>query len=141
MVRPDGIPPDSLAIMKWASMYNAVFSPGDVVYDVATGDATPTQIKALREVHPDVYGGLRANVLKQVAQVGQKIPFETLRTLDVLFDLPGAAGLSFDSGMQATMAQAYAQASSKNPKQSLGGESVIAPSSATKSLAGLAAIT
>ncbi len=134
MTRPDGIPPDSLAIMKWASMYNAVFSPGDVVYDVATGEATPTQIKALREVHPDIYGGLRASVLKQVGQVGQKIPFETLRTLDVLFDLPGVAGLSFDKGMQATMASAYAQKGGAGPKQSLGGESVIAPSSATKSL-------
>jgi len=134
MVRPDGIPPDSLAIMKWASMYNAVFSPGDVVYDVATGEATPTQIKTLREVHPDIYGQLRTGVLKQVAQAGPKIPFETLRTLDVLFDLPGAAGLSFSEGMQATMAGAYAQKGSAGPKQSLGGESVIAPASATVGL-------
>jgi hypothetical protein len=134
MVRPDGIPPDSLAIMKWAGMYNAVFSPGDVVYDVATGEATPTQIQALREVHPDIYGGLRANVLKQVAQVGQKIPFETLRTLDVLFDLPGVAGLAFSDGMTATMAGAFSQ-KGPAPKQSLGGESVIAPPSATKALA------
>lgn len=134
MVRPDGIPPDSLAIMQWAAMYDAVFNPGNVVYDVGTGDATPTQIKALREVHPDIYGALRADVLKQVGQAGQSIPFETLRTLDVLFDLPGAAGLAFGDGMQATMSSAYAQKGSQSPRQSLGGESVIAPSLATKSL-------
>lgn len=132
MVRPDGIPPDTIAVMKFAAMWSGVFSPGDVIYDVATGDATPTQIKALREVHPDIYGSLRAEVLKQVAQAGQKIPFETLRTLDNLFDLPGVAGPAFGPSMTATMATAYAQPGSKSPKQSLGGESVIAPPSANQ---------
>ena len=140
MVRPDGIAPDTLAVMKFAAMYDAVFSPGNVVYDVATGEATPTQIKALREVHPDIYGNLRAEVLKQVGQAGQKIPFETLRTLDNLFDLPGVAGPSFSPGMTATMAEAYAQPGSKSPKQSLGGESVIAPPSATQKFSGLAGL-
>jgi hypothetical protein len=115
-------------------MYNAVFSPGDVVYDVATGEATPTQIQALREVHPDIYGSLRAEVLKQIGQVGQKIPFETLRSLDVLFDLPGVAGLAFSDSMAATMASAYAQKGGQGAHQSLGGESVIAPPMATKAL-------
>lgn len=132
MVRPDGIAPDTLAVMKFAAMWDGVFNPGNVVYDVATGDATPTQIRALREVHPDIYGSLRAEVLKQVAQVGQKIPFETLRTLDNLFDLPGVAGPAFGPSMTTTMAQAYAQPGSKSPKQSLGGESVIAPPAASQ---------
>ena len=141
MVRPDGIPPDTIAVMKFAAMWSGVFSPGDVVYDVATGDATPTQIKALREVHPDIYGSLRAEVLKQVAQAGQKIPFETLRTLDNLFDLPGVAGPAFGPSMTATMATAYATSGSKSPKQSLGGESVLAaPASATTKFAGLAGL-
>jgi hypothetical protein len=141
MVRPNGIQPDTLAVMKFAAMYDAVFSPGNVVYDVATGDATPTQIRALREVHPDIYGNLRAEVLKQVAQAGQKIPFETLRGLDALFDLPGVAGPAFSPGMTTTMAQAYATPGSKSPKQSLGGESVLAaPPSATTKFAGLAGL-
>lgn len=141
MVRPDGIPPDTLAVMKFAAMWSGVFSPGDVIYDVATGDATPTQIRALREVHPDIYGSLRAEVLKQVAQAGQKIPFETLRGLDNLFDLPGVAGPAFGPSMTATMATAYAQPGSKSPKQSLGGESVLAaPASATTKFAGLAGL-
>jgi hypothetical protein len=140
MVRPDGIPPDSLAVMKWAAMWDGVFNPGNVVYDVATGDATPTQIRALREVHPDIYGSLRAEVLKQVGQAGQKIPFETLRGLDNLFDIPGVAGPSFSPGMTSTMAQAYA-AGQKVPQQSLGGESVLAaPASATTKFSGLAGL-
>jgi hypothetical protein len=140
MARPDGIPPDSLAVMKWAAMWDGVFNPGSVVYDVATGDATPTQIRALREVHPDIYGSLRAEVLKQVGQAGQKIPFETLRGLDNLFDLPGVAGPSFSPGMTSTMAQAYA-AGQKVPQQSLGGESVLAaPASATTKFSGLAGL-
>lgn len=138
MVRPDGIQPDSLAIMKFAAMYNAVFSPGDVVYDVGTGDATPTQIKALREVHPDIYGSLRSEVLKQVAQAGQNVPFETLRTLDNLFNLPGVAGPSFSPSMTKTMAAAYQSKSA--PQKSLGGESVVAPDQATSKLAGLSGL-
>lgn len=125
MARPSGIEPDAIAVMKFAAMHDAVFSPGNVVYDVGTGDATPTQLKALREVHPDIYGELRAQVLMQIAQVGQKIPFETLRGLDNLFDVPGVAGPAFSPGMTATMAQAYAQkAPAGNP--SLKGESSIA---------------
>jgi hypothetical protein len=139
MVRPDGIAPDSLALMKYAAMYDAVFNPGNVIYDVATGEATPTQIRALREVHPDIYGDLRANVLKQIGQMGQKVPFETLRQLDNLFDMPGVAGPAFSPAMTSTMAQAYAQGN-KPAQKSLGGESVIAPDLATGQLAGLSAI-
>ncbi len=139
MVRPDGIAPDTLAVMKFAAMYDAVFSPGNVVYDVGTGDATPTQIRALREVHPDIYGSLRAEVLKQVAQAGQNIPFETLRGLDNLFDLPGVAGPSFGPSMTKTMQTAWNNKST--PQKSLGGDSVIAPPQATGKLAGLSAVT
>lgn len=140
MVRPDGIPPDAVAVMKFAAMWSGAFAPGDVVYDVGTGDATPTQIKALREVHPDIYGALRAEVLKQIAQAGQKIPFETLRSLDNLFDLPGVAGPAFGPSMTKTMADAYAQKAAASPSKSLGGESVVAPDSATKGLTGLSGL-
>jgi hypothetical protein len=131
IAHPDGIPPDTIAVMKWAAMHDAVFNPGNVVYEVGTGDATPTQIRALREVHPDIYGNLRAEALKQVSQAGPKIPFETLRQLDSLFNLDGVAGPAFGPSMVSTMAQAYAAQATKSPKQSLSGESVIAPSSAT----------
>lgn len=140
MVRPDGIEPDALAVMKFAAQYNAVFSPGDVVYDIGTGTAIPTQVKALREVHPDIYGSLRAEILKQVSQVGQNIPFETLRNLDNLFGLEGVAGPAFGPSMTTTMAQAYAAKPASSAQKSLGGESSIAPDQASKPLAGLSAL-
>lgn len=128
MIKPNGSPPDVLAICKWAEIYDAAFSPGDAVHDVGTGRATPTQIKTLREVHPDIFGALRADVLQQVAVTGAATPFDTLVQLDVLFGIEGVAGPSFGSGMAKTLAAARTNQSQTRP--SLAGESSIAPTSA-----------
>lgn len=109
LTRPDGIAPDALAMAKFADIWTGAFAPGDVVYSVGTGDATPTQIKALKDVHPDIFDALRLDVLKAVGESEGRMPFETLRKLDVLFDVPGIAPPSMQPAMSKTMQEAWAE--------------------------------
>jgi hypothetical protein len=129
VTRPEGAPIDQLAIAQFAKMWSGAFRPGDVIYDVGTGKATPTQIRALREVHPDIYTNLRVSIIRAIGEA-RTVPFETKRQLDVLFDIDGAAGASFGSAFSKTMATARTNKSQTS--QSLGGESAIAPQSANK---------
>lgn len=129
MTNPEGVPPDPLAIAEFAKLWSGAFRPGDVVYDVGVGRATPSQIRALREVHPDIYQNLRVAVIRSLGET-RTVPFETKRQLDVLFQLDGAAGPSFSSAFQTTMATARANKTKQS--QSLSGESVLAPQSPNK---------
>lgn len=129
MTRPGGLPPDAIAIAQWASLWSGAFAPGDVVHDIGTGDATPSQVRALREVHPDVYAKTRIDVLRALGE-SSEIPFETKRRLDVLFELDGAAGPGFSSRFANLLAEANAQ-----NKQSVGSpssQSLAVPESPTK---------
>lgn len=128
MARPDGAPPDTLALAEFAKIWSGAFRPGDVIYDISTGKATPTQIRALRQVHPDIYTELRVAVMRQIGQV-RNVPFETKRKLDLLFDLDGAAGASFSTKFGQTMQNAAA-IDRQPTKASLAGDSVLAPQSA-----------
>lgn len=129
VTRPEGAPTDLLAISEFAKLWSGAMRPGDVIYDVGTGRVTPTQIRALREVHPDIYTNLRVAVVRALGDA-RSVPFETKRQLDNLFDIDGAAGASFSSTFGKTMATA--RADKQQPSQSLGGESVLAPQTATK---------
>lgn len=129
MTRPDGIPPDSIAVSQFAALWSGAFAPGDVVHDVGTGTATPSQVRALREVHPDVYGKLRTDVLMALGEVSD-VPFETKRRLDVLFQLDGAAGPSFSSKFANLLAQA--NAAKPGRQGSPANQSLAAPESPTK---------
>jgi hypothetical protein len=129
-VNPDGITPDTIALAQFAQTWSGAMNPGDTIYDVGTGSATPTQIKALRDVHPDIYDALRTDILKQVDRA--TMPFETLRQLDVLFDLPGAAGPAFSADMTKTMQQIWQQPATGKKSAASGAQ---APASATSQFA------
>lgn len=136
LARPNGAAPDMLGMAKFAAMYGAAFHPGDVIHDVASGSATPTQIKTLQAVHPDIYRDLTSEVLKQIGQADGKVPFETLRTLDCLFNFGPLLGRSFSPQFSNILAQGRAQ-----PKgQAQGPNTMTAPSAATDKLGGLSAI-
>ena len=70
MFEPEGSPPDEIAVLQFAPIWEAVWHPLDTVRDVATRNATPKAIKALREVHPDVYRRLLTETFRTLAQNG-----------------------------------------------------------------------
>ncbi len=130
MFNPDGDQPDDIAILQYAPVWEAVWHPLDTVRDVASMSAIPSAVKALREVHPDVHSRLLSEVFRTLAQAGPQVDFETKRYLDNVFDLGAALGRSFSPQFSNLMAQQRA-GNKQASAQSLGGESVIAPPSAT----------
>jgi hypothetical protein len=129
MFTPDGGTPDEIAILQFAPVWEAVWRPTDTVRDFASRRATPSAVRAIREVHPDVYARMMGQVFQTLAPGGPAVDFETKRYLDNTMQLGAALGRSFSpkmSDLLATMRQDQKQSSS-----SLGGESNIAPTLST----------
>lgn len=127
---PEGSAPDEIAVLQFAPVWEAVFSPTSTVRDLATRSATPSAVKALREVHPDVYQRALGGVFKTLAMAGPGVDFETKRYLDNVFGLGAAIGRSF-SPAAATVLATQRQ-DNKPVSRSLGGESNIAPAGANE---------
>lgn len=129
MFRPDGGTPDEIAILQYAPIWEAVWRPMDTVRDFASRRASPSAIKAIREVHPDVYARMLGEVFKTLAPSGPATDFETKRYLDCVLGLGGAMGRSFSPQMSDLLATA--RQDTKQTQASLGGENNIAPATAT----------
>lgn len=129
MFEPEGSPPDEIAVLQFAPIWEAVWHPLDTVRDVAARNATPKAIKALREVHPDVYARLLTETFRTLAQAGPEVDFETKRYLDNVMGLGAAVGRSFSP--QFSNLLATARQDTKQTRPSLGGESVVAPELST----------
>lgn len=129
MFRPDGGTPDEIAILQYAPIWEAVWRPMDTIRDLASRRASPSAVKALREVHPDVYGRMLTEVFKTLAPAGPATDFETKRYLDCVLGLGGALGRSFSPQMSNLLATARQDTKQSHP--SLGGENNIAPESST----------
>lgn len=129
MFTPDGGTPDEIAILQYAPIWEAVWRPTDTVRDFASRRATPSAVRALREVHPDVYARMQAEVFKTLAPGGQAVDFETKRYLDNVMQMGAALGRSFSPQMSNLLATA--RQDKKQSTRSLGGENNIAPELST----------
>src|SRR5690606_24623443 len=129
MFAPEGGTPDEIAILQFAPIWEAVWRPLDTVRDFSARRATPSAIKALREVHPDVYSRLQAEVFRSLAPAGPSVDFETKRYLDNTLGLGAALGRSFSPQMSDLLAKG--RLDQKQATQSLGGENNIAPELST----------
>lgn len=128
MFSPDGGTPDEIAILQFAPVWEAVWRPTDTVRDFASRRATPSAVRAIREVHPDVYARMQAEVFRTLAPGGPAVDFETKRYLDNVMQLGAALGRSFSPKMSDLLAQG--RQDNRQSTQSLGGENNIAPQSA-----------
>jgi hypothetical protein len=69
--------------------------PETVIADVATGSASPAQVRTLQSVDPDTYQDLMTQVTAEVGQNFQTMPSQTKQWLDILFQGDGMAGPAF----------------------------------------------
>jgi hypothetical protein len=129
MFSPDGGTPDEIAILQFAPIWEAVWRPIDTVRDFARRLATPSAVRAIREVHPDVYARMLGQVFQTLAQGGPSTSFETKRYLDNVMGMGAALGRSFSSRMSDLLA--VARQDNQQSSRSLGGPDNIAPESAT----------
>lgn len=103
LTRPDGSPPNALAVRQFALYFSAATDPSSVMGDLANNRARKEQIDTLREVWPDVYQDLKIKVVDQLSQ-GRPTVAQRNR-LDLLFDL----GESLDRGLSPRLVQSLAQ--------------------------------
>lgn len=121
MFTPDGGTPDEVAILQFAPIWEAVWRPTDTIRDFAQRTATPSAIRAIREVHPDVYARMLGQVFQTLASSGPSVDFETKRYLDVTMGMGAALGRSFSPKMSDLLATA--RQDNRQGSRSLGGPS------------------
>ena len=106
MVRPNGIPMSRATARDFALKWNSAMDPASVFEDVKNGMASPTQLRTLQTVHPDLYQKLRLALVRQVAESPESMTTQRKLRLDILFGGDGLAGRAYSWPM-ARAIQAY----------------------------------
>lgn len=130
MFQPEGSGVDEVAVLQFAPIWEAVWHPLDTVRDVGTRSASPRAVKALQEVHPDVYRRVMMESFRTLAQSGPAVDFETKRYLDNVFGFGAAVGRSFSPATSNLLAQA--RQDNQTVQQRLGGDQNLGPTSANE---------
>ena len=120
LIYPRGVPPSESSLRDFAMLWSSVMEPETVLDDLEEGLATPAQIQALREVHPDIYADLLQNVVDQVATNFGEIPSNTKSWLDILFDADGLAGPSFSWRAADMIGRSYEESRLRGGPQNAG---------------------
>lgn len=92
---PSGLPASQDAMREFARTWDAVFEPADTLHDVATGRATPKQLRALQTVHPDLFAQFQGKVIQKMSARLKPPPYESQRYLDQVMQLNGAYSPAF----------------------------------------------
>jgi hypothetical protein len=87
---PAGLPASMDAIREFARLWDAVFEPANVFHDIGTGRATPKQLRAIAEVHPDLFAQFQSQVLNKMSARLTPPPYESQRYVDQIMQLDGA---------------------------------------------------
>lgn len=103
LTRPDGSPPNALAVRQFALYFSAATDPSSVMGDLSNNRARKEQVDTLRDVWPDVYQDLKVKVVQQLAEGRPTVAQRT--RLDLLFDL----GENLDRGLSPRLVGALAQ--------------------------------
>lgn len=127
MVRPNGIPLSRATARDFALKYNSALNPASVLEDVRDGKASPTQLRTLEAVHPDIYQKLRLELVRQVANNPGSMSTQRKLRMDILFGGDGTAGRAFSWPLARAIKDAKAERSSKGGSAQLGGSSGPSP--------------
>lgn len=128
MVRPNGIPLSRATARDFALKYNSAMNPSSVFEDVRDGKASPTQMRTLEAVHPDLYQSLRMQLVRQVANNPGSMSTQRKLRMDILFGGDGTAGRAFSW----PMAKAIKAAQAARTQKASGGSMPSGPSAGQK---------
>lgn len=129
MVRPNGIPLSRATARDFALKYNSAMNPSSVFEDVRDGKASPTQMRTLEAVHPDLYQSLRMQLVRQVANNPGSMSTQRKLRMDILFGGDGTAGRAFSWPMAKAIKAAQA---ARTQKASGGGSMPSGPNAGQK---------
>lgn len=109
---PHGYPPSHDGMRQFAQLWDAVWTPQHVFADLASGRATPAQLRAVQHVHPDLFSTFQSHAIRALAERQTPPPYETQRYLDQVLSLDGA----FSPGMSWAVARNVQNARRGDPK-------------------------
>jgi hypothetical protein len=133
---PQGYPPSHDAMREFAQLWDAVWTPQNVFADLASGRATPAQLRAVQHVHPDLFSTFQQQAIRSMAERQTPPPYETQRYMDQVLSLDGA----YSPGMSWAVARNVQNARRGQPKQASNIRTP-RPSEAGQDPRGLAAIS
>lgn len=140
MVRPNGIPMSRATARDFAQKYNSALNPASVFEDVKNGTATPTQMRTLQTVHPDLYDSLRLELVRQVAQNPGSMSTQRKLRMDILFGGDGLAGRAYSwpmaKAIQSYRQQRMTQAGSGNVAAAISTQGKATPSRGLSAIKG-----
>lgn len=94
--QPNGLPPSQDAIRQFSYLWDGVFSPLTAVQDLAAGKAHPEQLRAIREVHPDIWSSLQRSAIHAFASLEERPPVQAQIYLDMILELDGAGNPAYN---------------------------------------------
>lgn len=133
---PQGYPPSYDAMRQFAQLWDAVWTPQNVMRDLASGRATPAQLRAVKSVHPDVFSTFQVHAIRSLAERQTPPPYETQRYLDQVLSLDGA----FSPGMSWSVARNVISSRQGAPQNKGSNIRTPRPSEAGQDPRGLAAL-
>jgi len=103
--------PSSQEIAKFEKYLEATLDPVSVIQDLAEGKITREGVEALRTVYPMLFQEVQQQVLKQLAEAEEKLPYNKRLELGILLDIPTDPSLIPDNiqGLQAQFDPGAAQ--------------------------------
>lgn len=128
LTRPNGIPLSRATARDFALKYNTATNPASVFEDIKSGMASPTQIRTLEAVHPDLYQSLQLELTRAVANNPESIPTQRKIRLDILFGGDGMAGRAFAWPLAKAIKARRAERRTSSPGSSSDSLSKSAPS-------------
>lgn len=115
LAHPTGIPITDSELRDVADLWNTAFDPSTALEAVARRDASPVQMKTLRDLHPDIYRDLQQAIIAQAPSTFAQLDSQTKISIDIMFGSDGTGGLFTSSEAARYVAQANKKASAKPP--------------------------
>lgn len=112
LAHPTGIPITDSELRDVADLWNTAFDPSTALEAVARRDASPVQMKTLRDLHPDIYRDLQQAIIAQAPSTFAQLDSQTKISIDIMFGSDGTGGLFTSSEAARYVAQANKKAAS-----------------------------
>lgn len=85
--------PSDRDLAKFERYYAAVDNPMTVLKDLRSNAVTPEQIEAIKVVYPHLYSQIQTELVNQLTELKQDLPYQKKLQLSVLFGIPVDATL------------------------------------------------
>lgn len=110
---PTGIPITDAELRDVADLWNTAFEPDTAVDAIASREASPVQMRTLKELHPDIYGELQREIIVQSPDTFGQLDSQTKLSIDIMFGSDGVGGLFATSEAARYVAEAHKRAAQK----------------------------